>query len=80
MYSWDLYYNHCVLELLGHELHTNINSNALNYTCSFVYWCFLPFLASFKHKKTSKYIKLFWMMTPNRLHCSHGLLEPLWQE
>jgi hypothetical protein len=29
MYSWDLYYNHFMLETLGYELHANINSNAL---------------------------------------------------
>jgi hypothetical protein len=81
MDSLDLYYNHCVVELLGHELHININSNVLRtMLVLFVYWSFLSFIVSFQHKKSSKYIKLFWMMSHNRLHYNHGVLESLWQE
>jgi hypothetical protein len=57
IYFWDLYYNHCVLEPLGHELHTNIKSNALkNYTC---YVCLLKFSNICSLVATQKIIKIY---------------------
>jgi hypothetical protein len=70
-----------MLELLRHELCTNINSNELKtIIVMFVYWSFISFVASMQHEKSSKYIKLFWMMSPNHLHYNHDVLETLWHQ
>jgi hypothetical protein len=48
-------FNHCVLEPLERELHTNINSNVVQTILAlFVYWSFLPFIVSFQHEKLLK--------------------------
>jgi hypothetical protein len=61
-----------MLELLGHELFTNINSNELKTIIGmFLYWSFILFVAStqhenllkrwisFQHIKSPNYTKLF---------------------
>jgi hypothetical protein len=78
MYFLNSYYNQCVLEPLKHELHTNINSNALKtILVMFVSRCFLLFVASLQHKKSSKYIKWFSTMSHTHLHYNHGVLKLL---
>jgi hypothetical protein len=58
--SVGLYYNHYVLEPLGYELRTNINTDALK-TVHFqlLYSIFLSFIASFCHIKSLKSSTLF---------------------
>jgi hypothetical protein len=65
MYYVGLYYNLCVLELLGYEFRTKKNTNASKAICLlFVYSTFLSFLVPFQHKKLSKWTNLFWLMPP----------------
>jgi hypothetical protein len=60
MFSVGLYYNHYVVEPLGHELRTNMNTNALKIVpFQFVYLSFLSFIASLHHTKSPKCSKLF---------------------
>jgi hypothetical protein len=60
MYSMSLFNNICVLEPLGRELHTNMNTNALeNILPLLLYSSFVSFVNSFQHIKSPKCINLF---------------------
>jgi hypothetical protein len=53
--SMGLYYNHCMLEPFGHELHTNMNTDELKTVhLQLLYSRFLSFIASFCHIKSPK--------------------------
>jgi hypothetical protein len=58
--SMGLYRNHCVLEPFGHELCTNMNTNALkNVHLELLYSSFQSFIASFHHIKSPKCSMIF---------------------
>jgi hypothetical protein len=60
MYSVDLYHNLCLLEQLGHELRTNMKTNALKTVLIIlIYSSFQSFVASSHHTKSPKGTKLF---------------------
>jgi hypothetical protein len=60
----DLYYNFFVLDPLGDELRTKINTNTLKtILLLFVYSRFPSFVASFQYIKLPKYTNIFWMMS-----------------
>jgi hypothetical protein len=58
--SLVLYYNHCMIDPLGHELRTNMNNTLKIILLQLVYSSFLAFLSPFRDNTSPKCTKVIF--------------------